>query len=79
MLSSDLLKFIITGMIGSLDLVEKNTLIIGVSRLFSVCSMTIANLPDLSLTKVPERKMPIMYLFQHSMEGEIPVLRREEL
>jgi hypothetical protein len=41
--------------------------------------MTIANLPDLSLTKVPERKMPIMYLFQHSMEGEIPVLRREEL
>jgi hypothetical protein len=54
MLSYDLLKFTISGMMGSFDFVEKNTLTMGVSRLLSDCSMTIANLPDLSLTKVPE-------------------------
>lgn len=37
---------------GSLDFVEKNALATGVSRLFSVRLITIANLPDLSLTKV---------------------------
>ena len=37
---------------GSLDFVEKKALMTGVSRLFPVHLITIANLPDLSLTKV---------------------------
>ena len=79
MLCCDLRNFIISGMIGSLDLVEKNTLMTCVSRLFSVCSMTIANLPDLSLTKVQEREMPITYLFYHKHTGAMSMLRRGEL